>query len=52
MLPTLIGHVTYALSAEFWPSQTNAHGIADNNAMGYAPTAVVSNRLTLNFTQN
>jgi len=50
MLPNLIGHVTYALTAEFWPSRTNADGSLDPNAIAYAPTAVVSYRLTLNFT--
>jgi hypothetical protein len=52
MLPTVIGHVTYALSADFWPSRTNKNGDPDSDALAYAPTAVVSYRLTLNFTAN
>ncbi|MDR3736789.1 MAG: DUF4232 domain-containing protein [Acidobacteriaceae bacterium] len=52
MLPTIIGHVTYALSADFWPARTNKNGDPDPDALAYAPTAVVSYRLTLNFTAN
>ena len=50
MEPQLIGHVVYALSAEFWPSRTTADGSLDPNAQAYAPTAVVSYRMALNFT--
>ncbi|HEY0307301.1 MAG TPA: hypothetical protein VGB94_04015 [Acidobacteriaceae bacterium] len=50
MLPAIIGHVTYALSADFWPRAIKDNGEPDPDAGAYAPTAVVSYRLTLNFT--
>jgi len=50
MEPALIGHVTYALTAEFWPARTNSDGSLDPNGQAYAPTAVVSFRMPLNFT--
>jgi len=50
MLPDQVGNVTYALTAEFWPARTLADGSLDPDALAFAPTAVVSYRLTLNFT--
>jgi hypothetical protein len=47
--PTIIGRVVYALTADFWPARLNADGSVDPDATAYAPTAVVSFRMTLNF---
>jgi hypothetical protein len=50
LLPSLIGNVTYALTAEFWPVRVHDDGTPIDDALAYAPTAVVSFRRTLNFT--